>query len=260
MTKPQLRQPAGVPDGGQYAPAYHSEAATELPEYTVDDEVTDLLQDGSWEYPPAYFTDSAVLIRFWQRVPVSDTVLERFSASYTAQQRIWAQSQVGVWDRANPRPAEKNGLGAKQAQLNLDAWARARAAEVARVSALKPATIPDGHIRLMARVAQMYRSITAFTNEDPVKKQQVMDYEVMAGPHPQGRLEDFCTKWLLDKMPSAAFKDPTRHMPEKLDEMVNEQRNSIARLEQLQSELARMSALQHMDPAQYAREAAKHGW
>ena len=112
MTRAQLRKPAGVPDGGQYAPDPRPEADAEFVEYTVDDEVDDLLQDGSFEFPPAYFSEAAVLIRFWQRVPVSDTVLERIGANYTAQVRIWAQSQLGAWERANPRPVEKTGFGA----------------------------------------------------------------------------------------------------------------------------------------------------
>jgi len=259
VTRPQLRIPAGVPDGGQYAPDQHQESDTEL-EYTVDDEVTDLLQDGSWEYPPAYFTDSSVLIRFWERVPVSDTVLERFSLNYTAQQRIWAQSQLGIWERANPRPAEKAGFGAKQSQQNLAAWTQARNVEAGRIATLKPSTIPDSHIRIMARVSQMYRSITAFDTEDPEKKRQVLEHPVVVGPYRQGPLEEFCKKWLLDKMPDTAFKDPSRHMPDQLDALVAEQRKSTQAVTELQMELYRMSLAQNGTPEQYAAEAAKHGW
>lgn len=259
MTKPQLRIPAGVPDGGQYAPDQHLEADTEL-EYTVDDEVTDLLQDGSWEYPPAYFTDSSVLIRFWERVPVSDTVLERFSLNYTAQQRIWAQSQLSVWERANPRPAEKAGFGAKQSQQNLADWTQARNVEAGRIAALRPATIADSHIRTMARVAQMYRSITASANEDPEKKRQVLEHPVVAGPYRFGTVEEFSKKWFLDKMPATAFKDPSRHMPDQLDALVAEQRKSTQAVADLQMELYRMSMAQNSTPEQYAAEATRHGW
>ena len=258
MTRAQLRKQGGVPDGGQFATDPRPEADAEL-EYTVDDEVDDLLQDGSFEFPPAYFSEAAVLIRFWQRVPVSDTVLERIGLNYTAQVRIWAQSQLGAWERANPRPAEKTGFGAKQSQANLAAWAQARAAEQTRIAGLHREFVPDSHVRVMARIAQMYRSINTFEPGSP-DIQIVLDYPVMIGPHNHGSVEEFTRRWLLDKIPANAFKDPTRHMPDQLDAMVTEQRKSTDRLDALQSELYRMSALQNMDPAQYAREAAKHGW
>ncbi len=272
MANPHLRKPAVSPGSYDYSADYLPDVGAELPtypvddevtdlqSYSVDDEVTDLLQDGSWEYPPPYFTDSAVLIRFWERVPVSDTLLERFSLNYTAQRRIWVQAQIAVWDRANPRPPEKTGFGAKQSQENLTAWTQARAAESARVAALKSPSIAENDVRIVARSAQMYRSATLFSYGDQEKKRQVLAHPVVIGPWNLGTLEDFSKKWLLDKIPATAFKDLTRHMPDKLDEMVTEQGNTVKAITGLQMEVYRMSLMQNSTPAVYAAEAAKHGW
>lgn len=259
VVRAQLRRPSGVPDGGQYAPDPRLEAEATL-EYTVDDEVDALLADGSWEYPPAEFSEPEVLIRFWQRVPVSDTVLERFALNYEAQVRIWKQTQLGAWERANPRPEEKTGFGATKSRENIAAWAAARDVELQRLSKERVASIPDPFIRTCARVAQMARHSTYVGSGTEAEIVAVYDHPVVVGRYPQGRLQDFVNRWHLSELPAQAFKDPTRHVPDKLAEMLTEQRKSTASIEALHSEVYRMSAAQNMTETQYAQAAVKHEW
>jgi len=67
---------AGTPQGGQFAPGYHSEVAIVL---TPQQE--DFNAEGSW-HNPAYPQTAAQALDFWGAVPVPDFITEHIFESY----------------------------------------------------------------------------------------------------------------------------------------------------------------------------------
>lgn len=192
----QLRQPGGIPAGGQFATMSRRETDVTLAHLSDED----YNADGSFEYPPIPRSVEQH-VAFWSRVKVPDAVCARVRAAYVEQTEAWQQQQADAWIGANPVPG--GVFGAKTAEL--ERYRAAKQAAIDAIDAGRPASIPAVLARPLIRAAQMARYAKWLETQEEYDR--VLETEIDLGEAEPWTVRQTLDYYHLDELPDQAFED-----------------------------------------------------
>lgn len=185
----QTRVAQGVPQGGQFAAQQYAEAPVSLDQ---DDQ-------GTYHYPPNLFSVDD-MVRFWQQVPIPDSVLSRIESDYATDWAEWSTEQLTFWTMDHPEPGRLAGRG------KVAAYEAERQSFTQGLEEQRPPEILRPTARALARMARMYwhaMQMPADTVGEPISQLQIL--------MPDGRTgtsQEFVDWYQLRRIKSAFFYDP----------------------------------------------------